>query len=428
MTRWLPLFSFLFGYIALSGIGSLLLLWGIEPFYTSFATFAGAYVPVLSADGTTTFFIVLIGSPVLFAAGYWASTILLRSASLTLHFDIKITHRGCIFLFLALIGTALLSLARGGAFEHLSAWTSFSQFLGSRNQLFDAISFPEFVNIYSLVPTVAALTLITSRSQSLRERAVHSIPAMLAVALQLLLFQKMPALMAIVLMGAIWMGSKVLSGDPIPSKRRVAALAAISIALYLAMVIVPFALPKLTGRHNVSVSEVAYTSAGYAGSSILMRLAPGLINYVAVFPNKHPFYEIDLGPWFRRGAAPDEAAVIWSEMYPTMAGNSAAPMNFVFYSQGGAVVSLIASAIVGAAIGALWQIALGCIGAHLLRSALGGILIAFSFHLSIDSLRNSVIVSYGYAWPVLFVLAVTVISLIFSRSTTSGASSSNIAT
>ena len=38
------------------------------------------------------------------------------------------------------------------------------------------------------------------------------------------------------------------------------------------------------------------------------------------------------------------------------------------------------------------------------RAAMGGILTAFSFHIAIDSLRNSIITSYGYIWAVAFVL------------------------
>jgi hypothetical protein len=129
-----------------------------------------------------------------------------------------------------------------------------------------------------------------------------------------------------------------------------------------------------------------------------------------VFPRQQPFYNLDLGQDILGfGTMPDDNHVVWRVLYPTDPGVGAAPFNFVLYSQGGIAVSLIGSAVLGALIAVCWALAVASRGGINVRSLAGSLLLLFTIHLTIDSLRNTAIVSYGFVWGGLFVLAVYLI-------------------
>lgn len=408
MKKWLPLCAFISFYLVLNVVGSLLLLWKVEPFFDGFVTFAAAALPDLSRDQTLTFLLVLIGGPVAYTAAYAAMAwICEKRPSVTIHRDFGERSKPFLLIvFYAQLAAAAYSLARGGAFSQLANWTNFATFIETRNALFSTMSFPEFANIYVLLPTCAALIVLVNNRRDLRSTFVSWLPVALMLLAEVILFQKRPAIMALLLVYGTLICSKAISQKTAIPVRRIFTAAGLVCVIYLALVLIPYVVPKFTGRDDNKATAVAYYATGYAGLSILMRTAPALLNYPSVFPDKHPFYGLDLGRPLRSGPAPDEAAVIWKAMYPNAEGNSSAPFNFIFYSQGGVVTSLVASGIMGGMTAFLWLLALNSVGGQILRSALGGILLCFSILISMDSVRNSVLVSYGYLWALAFVIVV----------------------
>jgi len=132
---------------------------------------------------------------------------------------------------------------------------------------------------------------------------------------------------------------------------------------------------------------------------LTMRNSVPAVYYIATFPERHPFYRLDLGQDILGfGAMPDDNQVVWSQMYPEMPGVVAAPYNFVLYSQGGLAISYMMSAVVGLAVGLIWALVLKARGSLALRAAFGSVVVVGTMHLALDALRNTIIVSYGFAW------------------------------
>ncbi|KJS18995.1 MAG: hypothetical protein VR78_03740 [Hoeflea sp. BRH_c9] len=132
---------------------------------------------------------------------------------------------------------------------------------------------------------------------------------------------------------------------------------------------------------------------------LTMRNSVPAVYYIATFPERHPFYRLDLGQDILGfGAMPDDNHVVWSQMYPEMPGVVAAPYNFVLYSQGGLAISYMMSAVIGLAVGLIWALVLKARGSIALRAAFGSVVVVGTMHLALDALRNTIIVSYGFAW------------------------------
>ncbi len=91
---------------------------------------------------------------------------------------------------------------------------------------------------------------------------------------------------------------------------------------------------------------------------------------MAVFPDLHPYFPLDLGQDILGfGAMPNDNLIIWNKMYPDMPGVVAAPFNFVLYSQGGLFVTFAMSAMVGTIIGFFWAVVLRSRATTALRAA-----------------------------------------------------------
>lgn len=103
-------------------------------------------------------------------------------------------------------------------------------------------------------------------------------------------------------------------------------------------------------------------------------------------------------------------------MYPNLPGGSAcAPYQFALYSQVGVGWTLLLCAMIGALLGWGWQVILECDISRVWRSLMGAVLMLFSIHLAIDSVRGSLLASYGLIWAWLFIGIFFFIGRIFQR-------------
>lgn len=158
------------------------------------------------------------------------------------------------------------------------------------------------------------------------------------------------------------------------------------------------------------------TKFKYSVFTLFSRLTGPLIYYPVVFPKMTPFYSIDFGQdILGLGNMPNDNQVIWHAMYPNDTGCAAAPVNFVFYSQGGLFVCFIGMGLVGILLGFFWYFILNASGGIRLRSMVATTLILFTMQLGIDSIRNAMIVSYGYFWALLLIVGLYYISVIMNR-------------
>jgi hypothetical protein len=604
LLTWLPVLVFIASYTILCGIGSLLLLYKIEPFFSVYQQHTGVILPLLTGDEHSIFLNILFGGPICLAIGYGLALPLLRrwKPHLKLSTDLEFSPLIANALYYSFFFSAIHSLIAAGAFSRIYAWANYAEWVNARWNLFNNLSFFEFVNIYMWLPTLSVLVLLV-KSKSILAKVVRWIPMLLTIGLDLLLYQKKPVILTVmVCFGGFWI--RKLLQDPNKAARSmfVASVSISSgIAFYVLVVLAPYlgtnwqisvpthvtdntetqakiaaslgfqtkrdeektnkiknkevtlatnatssnkvasdatnnlistntkddlvpALNKKTSdkinknnlsrdRHHDSksakkaqpnkvtkvktVSKVSKSSktsstkvkahaktaahdskAAKASSSkskaqvkttantskttkalsptvmaqaktaidaprsfddSLAKQAPAISSiepmpanqpkyelspveyalftliarspgpalfFPVVFPKQAPYYRIDIGlDIIGFGTMPDENRLIWRAMYPNQAGGATAPINFVFYSQGGLPVVFIGMMIVGILMALTWSTLLNSTGGINARSIFGITLLVYSIHLTIDSLRNTTVVSYGFIWAGLLIVA-----------------------
>ena len=361
-------------------------------------------------------------------------------------------------VFYALLLWSLWSLSSGGAFSLLYTWSGYDDWVRARWTLFSSLSFFEFANIYMFLPTAAALVVLAIKPRGALDHGLRWLPTVLTLGVDLMIFQKKPLLLTLLSSGgALWLSAVLSRRAGLARDVMIAAVScATLVTLYFALVLTPYLLTQwgvhselIAGRKppsGTAQQEMAerlgfgrgrapveppprpfgrppqLIAADYAALSLIMRTPGPALYYPVVFPRQHPFYNLDLGQDILGiGSMPDDNHVVWRAMYPGIAGGAAAPFNFVLYSQGGIAVSLLGAAVVGALAALCWLLALSSSGGVNIRSLLGVLLLLFTMHLSIDSLRNTAIVSYGFIWGGAFVLAAYAIENLLLKARIAGA-------
>jgi hypothetical protein len=444
MIRWLPVWAFIAAYFFLCIIGSVVLFWHIEPLTSAFEEFSGARVPAMNNKERSTFLTVLFGGPAAFAIGYGLAVHVLGRRRLAVDFADTDVGRWPLLanaMFYALLAWSLWSLRSGGAYSLLYTWSGYDDWVRARWALFSSLSFFEFANIYMFLPTAAALVVLATKPRNALDHGMRWLPTLLTVGVDLLIFQKKPLLLTLLSSGgALWLSAVLTRRHGLARHVAIAALSCATLmTMYFALVLTPYLLTQW-GVHSELISArkpqsqtaqqdiseklgfgrgrppveppprpfgppPQLVASDYAALSLIMRTPGPALYYPVVFPRQHPFYNLDLGQDILGfGSMPDDNHVVWRAMYPGIAGGAAAPFNFVLYSQGGIAVSLVGSAVVGALVAFCWLLALSSRGGVNVRSLLGVLLLLFAMHLSIDSLRNTSLVSYGFIWGGAFVL------------------------
>ncbi len=95
--------------------------------------------------------------------------------------------------------------------------------------------------------------------------------------------------------------------------------------------------------------------------------------------------------------------ILWDE---DRHGAIAAPLHLVLYSQGGLGVAILGSLVLGLGMSTCWIPEVDRARPSAGMSLFGGLLIVFATFVAIDSIRNSLIVSYGLVWGCGALLAV----------------------
>jgi hypothetical protein len=455
LVSYVPLLLFLVVYLLTCLVGALLLLFDFRPYAALFEYFSGFRAPRDRPDVLPTQLALLLLAPVLMSVAYAVTTRLRISplSSVVRRVDLtKLTTPSWLPLvvFYAAAAFGFVSLTGFGAVPDLRIWLDPQAWIDARYRVFRDLAFGEFVNVYTLIPVAAAWAILTRPATGLRSQLIRWLPLLVAIALSLLLFQKRPALnvMILVLSAAVLALQRV---DPRKARLVIASGAAGTVLLYLALVMVPayfetrvqLAVPSLspapTGAPppavtpNVEYPVVptlgtlpapsatpAVIAEGGKGQTVLLYALLGPLNrtsvsalyYPVVFPDIHPYYGLDLGqdmlsklPWFQFPPMPDDNVVIWEYMAPTMpGGRTAAPFQFVLYSQIGLLGALLGSAVIGALLALAWR----CVQDRALptvwSSLAGSLVVLLSMFLAMDSARNSLLVSYGVLWGLLFIV------------------------
>lgn len=146
----------------------------------------------------------------------------------------------------------------------------------------------------------------------------------------------------------------------------------------------------------------------YTALAPLMRLAPPALAYPALFPRVLGYFGLDLAADLAGlGRMPDDNLVVYGAMYGQLdKGAVSVPFQYSWFSQIGLFGALFLCIPLGAATEAAWRASL-CAGSPEIRAVMGGLVVLFAVHVTQDSVRGSLLNSYGVAWGALLVLAMS---------------------
>ncbi len=420
----LPLIAYAVLYVMTCYLGALALLFS-PTFRTVYLVFSGAEVPVLDGSALMRVLVLLHAGPLCVWVGY---RLALRCAPRIGHRSAWLQEdvRGPRIVFVASVLIACISFTRVGAWAAFASWFDYNAYIHARLNLFDRLTFFEFVNFYALLPLAAAYLCLIER-----RRAVAAVAVVTALVMQTGLAQRRVLLLtAIVIAVAVYLSRfagrrprRLMSPAAHVSIAAVGGLAlyAVYAALTIATIVSPQSKPfdataaPQRPAHAASgivrftpdpaatarIERVRWKAVSlYVLLSPLTRTSISAIAYPAVFPQLLPFYSIDLGQDILGfGAMPNDNVEVYSVLWPQhREGAIAAPAQFVFYSQGGMIVACVCMVLVGALLAVLWTLAMRretILPHHALS---GAVIIVLAMTLTMDSARNVFIVSYGAVW------------------------------
>lgn len=437
--KYAPFLIFLAVYILTCVAGAALTLIGYRPYTELVELFSGTVPPVLTGGQLLTNVLLLFVSPFLMYCGYVAGLFISNRINLSprrqsisssnLPANLAVLMSSTVFYTLAAI--ALINIYEAGTLGDLGRWLDYGYWVKARYQLFSALSFFSFTNIYIFVPLAAAWVLISRRPKTKAQHVFRWMPTIITIVIGLLVFQKKTVVISMLLIIIAWALWRV-STHQIKNLGKLVVLAGSMIVLvYFVLVVLPIysrtshtlaealnieappTSPAQTTRkrlahlaHSFDIHDQDTRVFLYAVMAPLSRTSIPALYYPVVFPEHHPFYGLYFGQNFLRlGKVPDDNIVVWDYMNPGIPGATAAPFQFAFYSQLGLIGALIASGIVGLGLAILWTLTRSGGVSEPWRSLLGSLTMLAAIYLALDSLHNEIIASYGVSWGLLFVAA-----------------------
>ena len=463
LLRYAPLWAHLSVYVLTCLIAATLFYFDYRMILVFTEYFSGVSIPNdYTFQQAAVLWSLLLGMPILFALGFFAVMRTYKPATFPLlrkfvgPVDQDVSAWMPMLLFVTSASLGAYDLLRAGTAANLTAWVDYGAWVQARWEIFSTLSFFNFVNIYSILPVSAAWLILSIQGDGWKALAKRLAPLMIVVIVSLLLFQKKTLIASLILIFGAVLLHKALIGA---WTRRLTWLFSVILTVltvsYFVMVVLPVYAetsrtladvliqqtdqaekPKTSERLNQLLNEISSyigqaekpkTSerlnqllneiSSYIGSDrdayilVYTLLAPmtrsslPAMYYPIVFPEQHGYYGLDFGQDILGfGGMPDDNVVIWNHMYPNLPGGSAySSYQFTLYSQVGVVWTLLLCLLVGAALAVMWQIILAADINRIWRSLMGAVLILFSIHITIDSIRGSLLVSYGVIWPWLFI-------------------------
>jgi hypothetical protein len=461
----LPLLLFLVMYVFSCYIGVLLLL-SSDKFWAWTDLFSGPSLMPLDVTSFRVLIILLHLGPLLFWLGYElalvASRRLWKWELFTEIEDKRSVERLSFILFAVSVTIAVFSLARGGAFSRLWVWSDYNAYVRARWHLFATLTFLEYVNLYTWLPLSAAFLLLCRRRWWMFGLVIG-----IVTFLQLSLFLKKSLLTSLVLISCtLW--AYWLSGGASRRTVRYGAWTKYGLALSCSLYLVHSALTiRLVSSASAGAfvseqaDEVSQAKTGAASEAGVPpsaapgsppRVSPGILSsapspvspvivkfdkqpnplrsgkgvvlyaifspltrtsvpaiaYAELFPQKVPFYHVDVAlDMLGLGRMPDDNLVVNDILWPYQKGGSVAvPFHFVLYSQGGLPIALLGSFLVGSFFSAVWYPLSRSRRLSMTGSLLAGLLLTFAWLNAIDSLRNNFLASYGVFWGALPVVVI----------------------
>lgn len=446
--KWFPWLIFMGILLSTNLIGSILLLFGPKLYWKLTYTYTGQTLPDVYWDDLLVIIAMTLGSLLFLTVGYYLGHCVSKRFSVTK--DLFPENKKNIIYFAANMLfwlSGIFSLFRlwsivgiGG----IRSWLAYNAFMEHRYMVLDALSFKEFILIYTLLPLFLGISAIWDVKGHCIKHLLLKLA--LLVLVNLYIFQKRPLVNAILIIAFTLFAYFFLGTAPRKqiSKRLIPIVAVIVLGAYLIYLSGIFL--ATTERHTevyvsateqvnldalqpskqekpdpdtsqqdrklfrsfaleqewLPVSSFVFTNM-MAFVGLINRTAFSSICYPIVFPRYMDYYPIDFGlDILGIGTMPDDAVQVYAILNPQNPnGSTAAPFFTVLYSQGGLLVAYVGSLILGFCFGLFWGLILRGRKISPCAAALVGFALYFALSVAMAGGRDSLLSSYGAVWPVI---------------------------
>lgn len=460
----LPIIIFIIVLLFTNTIGVCLLVWGPISYWKVSYLFCGMSLPDIHVSDMYKLLVMLVIPVLLLVAsalvGKTIANKIVQKKSTPKECNsssmLSFLSAGVSLLLFIYIFARLFSFLSIG---DISAWLNNNDFYDKRYIVMNNLSFYEFALIYSILPMMIGM----SYQQSKKRLLVFGLEFVLYIIVNIYIFQKRPLIIGMLLMSIMIMLNNIEVVVKWKLRKILGIGLSVCIVLYLvyALGITLNAVRKdskdeyilttekiaLNDIKNIaSETEVSETSQNHvtieqepvyrafelegatlhlssfeftqlmAVVGLLNRTAYGTIVDLAVFPRFFDYYPIDIGlDLLGIGITPDENIVTAKILYPEAErpGSVPVPYHIALYTQGGIIVAIIGSIIVGFCIGFFWIIAIS--KKHILNYAFGAWICVFAIMLATNSGRNALFSSDGAVWPIMVLGCITLCRLFYIK-------------
>lgn len=414
MATWV----FVVGNAVLLTIGSLALAYGPTWYRTTVLAASGALPIKLSGAEELVWLVLLLGCPVILIVSLHLGARLARGSG-----RVQSPERGstpiCYAVLALLFSIDPLWRANTRLLGTLVSFGDFDQWKQQRWELFEFLTFPEFVIVYSLIPILAIATVIAA---VVRVRGGARFPWLtvclvmgLVLTVDVLLAMKKQLVLHLAMLSvAMW---------------QISAVSWRFLATSMVPVVVSFVvLVYLSGSAAAPLSEGAEGGAATPitdsapsswqtlvdslpepGSSLQFwihsltsRSALPSIYYVYAFPDEVPHTGINV-PYIGTSTGQFHNIAINDVMYPGQQGTSYSGWAFAFYAEAGLWWAVIGTAVLGLGIGVTWSLC-GCTLTAERRQLAWLLLVSFLLLLNTDDWVNNAVSSYGIVYPLMLLV------------------------
>jgi hypothetical protein len=316
--------------------------------------------------------------------------------------------------------------ARSVLLSTMESFGDFDAWILQRWTLFEMLTFPEFVIVYSLVPILAIAAMSAAFIGFRRGARFPWITASFAIGLMLVVDMALAMKKQLVLHIAMLGMAALLTG--MASRRIIASFVVMVIASFgLMLQLSGSATSPLPGDSDSVYAAPMVDSAANSWRemvdswqqpspivrfwihSLTSRSALPSFYYVHAFPRYVPFTGINV-PFIGTSTRTFHTTLVNEVMYPGQPGSSYSGWAFAIYAEAGLAWALAGTALLGSGIGIAWKVCGRMLTAER-RLMAWLLLVSFLVLLNTDDWVNNAVSSYGILYPLLMLAVLEMVAI-----------------
>lgn len=393
--------------------GGLMLAYG-PGWYRSTVYAASGATPIrLDASAELTWLVLLLLCPVILVVSMHVGVRLTRAPSRGAR-PVRLVPPSIYAGLALLLSVEPLWRARQVFLGTAASFGDFDAWIQQRWALFELLTFPEFVIVYSLIPILAIAAMIAAFIGVRRGARFPWITASFVMGVTLTVDMALAMKKQLVLHIAMLGMAAMMTG--IASRRLLASFMLLVVASFALMLQLSGSATSPLPRGSDAVDAVPLVeSAGsswhqmvdswplpppaarFWAHSLTSRSALPSFYYVEAFPRPMPFTGINV-PYIGTSTRTFHTSLINEVMFPGLQGTSYSGWAFALYAEAGLLWAVAGTALLGAGIGISWNICDRMLTAE--RKLMAWLLLAsFLILLNTDDWVNNSVSSYGIVYP-----------------------------